>query len=179
MVKLDVKDKKILYELDCDSRQPFSSIAKKVGLSKDSVIYRVKKLRSDGIIKQFHTVIDSSKLGFKSFRLYLKLQNTTPKKENDIIKFLKSQKIVVWFVSIDGEFDLGVWILVKSINDMNKLWKELLEKYVNYIDEKWLTIPTKIHYFPRCYLLDIKQNDDYCDFITESRPVELDRKDAL
>ena len=58
MTKLDLKDKKILYELDLNSRQSFHQIAKKVGLSKDSIIYRVNKLKQDGIIKQFHTVID-------------------------------------------------------------------------------------------------------------------------
>ena len=44
-IKLDLKDRKILYELDINSRQPFAAIAKKVGLSKQTVINRVKKLR--------------------------------------------------------------------------------------------------------------------------------------
>jgi DNA-binding Lrp family transcriptional regulator len=94
MKRLDLKDRKILYELDINSRQSFNELSKKVGLSKDSVIYRIKKLQDSGIIKHFHTVIDVGKLGFISFRLYLKLQNSTPQKEAEIIKFLKSQKIV-------------------------------------------------------------------------------------
>jgi DNA-binding Lrp family transcriptional regulator len=53
MEKLDVKDRKILYHLDLDSRQPFSQLGKKVGLSKDLVAYRVKKLHERGIIKNF------------------------------------------------------------------------------------------------------------------------------
>jgi len=42
--ELDLKDKKILYELDINSRQPNSEIAKKVGLSKQIVGLRIKKL---------------------------------------------------------------------------------------------------------------------------------------
>ena len=42
MEKLDLKDKKILYELDIDCRQSFRSIGRKVGLSKDVVATRVK-----------------------------------------------------------------------------------------------------------------------------------------
>jgi DNA-binding Lrp family transcriptional regulator len=42
MEKLDLKDRKILYELDCDSRQSFRAIGRKVGLSKDVVVNRVK-----------------------------------------------------------------------------------------------------------------------------------------
>ena len=44
MTQLDLKDKKILLELELNSRQSFSSIAKKVGLSKEVVNYRVNKL---------------------------------------------------------------------------------------------------------------------------------------
>ena len=45
MTKFDLKDRKILFELDTNSRQSFHEIAKKVGLSKDSVIYRINKLQ--------------------------------------------------------------------------------------------------------------------------------------
>jgi DNA-binding Lrp family transcriptional regulator len=177
MTKLDLKDKKILYELDLNSRQSFHQIAKKVGLSKDSIIYRVNKLKQDGIIKQFHTVIDVNKLGYISFRLYLKLQNTTPKKEQEIINFLKKQKIVVWMVSIDGKYDLGIWALTKSLRNMNDLWKRLLDQYVNYIDERWLTILTDVKSFPRSFLLDQKQNLEEFDYITSNPRAEVDAKD--
>ena len=45
MVELDLKDKKILFELDFDARQSYSEIAKKVRLSKQVVEYRIKKSR--------------------------------------------------------------------------------------------------------------------------------------
>ena len=44
MEKIDVKDRKILYQLANDSRQSFRSIGRKVGLSKDIVASRVKRL---------------------------------------------------------------------------------------------------------------------------------------
>ena len=72
MVKLDLKDYKLLYELDTNSRQSYKQIGKKIGLSKDSVIYRIKQLENEEIIQQFHTVINVGKLGYLSFRLYLK-----------------------------------------------------------------------------------------------------------
>jgi len=176
MVILDLKDRKIIYELDINSRQSFNEIAKKVGLSKDSITYRINKLKEGRVINQFHTVIDVGKLGYISFRLYLKLQNTTPQKEEEIIEFLKKQKIVTWLVSIEGEYDLGMAIYVKSIKEMNKLWKEILKKYVNYIDKRWLTIFTRVSYFPRAYLLGKKQNYDEYVFITEPEKADLDQK---
>jgi DNA-binding Lrp family transcriptional regulator len=57
MISLDKKDKKILYELDYNSRQSFSSIAKKVKLKKETCIYRINKLISEKVITQFSTLI--------------------------------------------------------------------------------------------------------------------------
>ena len=58
MKNLDLKDRKILYHLDINSRQSFSQLGKKVGLHKDVVAYRVKKLQEKGVIKCFYTEID-------------------------------------------------------------------------------------------------------------------------
>jgi len=64
MEKLDLKDRKILYELDINSRQSFSQLGKKVGLHKDVVAYRVKKLQEKGIIKNFYTELNGYKFGY-------------------------------------------------------------------------------------------------------------------
>ena len=74
MGKIDLKDRKILYQLDLDSRQSFRSIGKKVGLSKDVVASRVKKLQELGIINRFYTEIDLFKLGYICFRYYLSIR---------------------------------------------------------------------------------------------------------
>jgi len=177
MVNLNLKDRKILYELDINSRESFHHIAKKVGLSKDSVIYRIERMKNEGIIKQFHTIIDAGKLGFISFRIYLKFQNTTPEKEKEIIEFLKKQENVQWIVSIEGEYNLGIWVLSKSIKEMNKLWKDLIRKYSNYIEKKQFFIFTKVSYFDRSYILEKKIPRQEYLFITESEKIDLDKKD--
>lgn len=177
MIGLDLKDKKILYELDIDSRQSYKQIAKRVGLNKDTVIYRINKLQESGIIKQFHTVIDVGKLGFISFRLYLKFQNTSPEKENEIINYLKKQAQITWLVSIDGEYDLGMWVLVKSVKEMDELWISLLNKYLDYIDKRRLTIFTKVSYFPRAYILEKEKNAEEFVFITYPEEIRIDKTD--
>lgn len=177
MIKLDIKDRRILYELDVNSRQSFQEIGKKVGLSKDSVIYRINKLKAEGIIKQFHTLIDVGKLGLISFRLYLKLEKTNLKKEEEIINFLIKQDLVTWVVSIEGEYDLGIWILSESVKDMNKIWKELFKKYGNFIEKHNLSIFTKVSYFSRTFFLDKGIAKKEYVFITEPNKISLDKKD--
>ena len=168
MINFDLKNRKILYELDVDSRQPYLNIARNVGLSKDAVIYRINKLMKAGIIKKFHTIIDNGKLGLIPFRLYLKFKNTTPEIEQEIIEYLKKQKDVVWLVSIDGEFDIGLATYVQSIKIMNLFWKKLFSTYRNYIDKRWLTIYTKVSYYPRSFFIDLKEN--YIEHVCFTEP---------
>ena len=102
---------------------------------------------------------------------------TGSKKESEIIEFIKKQKNIPWCASFDGEYDLGIWVLVKSIKEMNSFWKELLDKYLNYISKKSLTIFTKVSYFPRVYLLEGRNNDREYVFITEPEKANIDSKD--
>ena len=78
MEKLDLKDRKILYHLDFDSRQSFRSIGKKVGLSKDVVISRINKLQEKEIIISYITEYDYLRLGLTALRFYFKFQYVTP-----------------------------------------------------------------------------------------------------
>ena len=88
MEKIGLKDRKILYHLDIDSRQSFSSIGKKVGLHKDVVLYRINKLQENRIIKNYYTVVDTSPLGYIHPRFYITYQYVTPKIKEEIIDIL-------------------------------------------------------------------------------------------
>ena len=85
MTKLDLKDRKILYELDLNCRQSNSQIGKKVGLKRDVVAYRIKKLQDEAIIKNFYTVIDTFRLGYNVFRIYINYQYVTSEIKEEII----------------------------------------------------------------------------------------------
>lgn len=117
MVKLDLKDKKILNELFIDSRQSFRSIGRKVGLSKDIVANRVNKLKELGIIERFYTEINLFKLGYLCFRFYLSFQNTTAEIKEEIIKYFKDCKYSILVLSIKGEYDLVLFLFFRSIDD--------------------------------------------------------------
>lgn len=140
MIKLDLKDKKILYELDIDCRQSLRSIGRKVGLSKDVVATRIKKLQNEGFIKYFFTSIDSSRLGYTSFRFYLTFKNTTREIEREIIDYFVKNKYV-WIVqSLKGKYDLVVCIWIKEIIDFYKFWEKTLQKYHKYFEKQVFSV---------------------------------------
>ena len=90
-MRIDKLDYKILFELDRDSRLPITDLAKKVRLSKDSVIYRIKRMETQGIILTYETYANSGKLGYINARINLRLQNTTLAIENEINKYKDSK----------------------------------------------------------------------------------------
>ena len=77
MVDIDLKDRKILYELDLDCRQSNTHIGKKVGLKKDVVSYRIKRMQDEGVIRNFWTAINTFNLGYNVFRIYIAFQNVS------------------------------------------------------------------------------------------------------
>jgi DNA-binding Lrp family transcriptional regulator len=115
MEKLDVKDRKILYELDLDSRQSFRAIGRKVGLSKDVVAYRVKKLQEKGIIRKFQTHTNSSGLGYAWYRFYFNCQYVSPIIMNEIIDYFVKAKYTHAVLTTEGCYDLIVINLILMI----------------------------------------------------------------
>ncbi|MBI2499248.1 winged helix-turn-helix transcriptional regulator [Candidatus Woesearchaeota archaeon] len=67
-------------------------MAKKVGISKQVVKYRIKWLEREGIIKCYLTKLNLSKLGLLSYKVMIQLQNVSLQKEKEIIKRIKSTK---------------------------------------------------------------------------------------
>jgi len=175
--KLDLKDRKILYELDGDSRQSFARLGKKVGLSKEVVNYRVHRLMHEGVIKQFTALINVGKLGYISFRPLFRFQNLTPKKEKEIIEYLKARPMVNWLVSVEGNWHLAMWCCAKSMSEFNAFYREFFRRYGAHIEGESLTIFTRVWYFRRSYLLGKAESSPTDIFITEPEETEVDEVD--
>jgi DNA-binding Lrp family transcriptional regulator len=154
MIKIDMKDKRILYELDIDSRQSLSQIGKKVGLPKNVVAYRINKLKQHGIIKTFYTVVDAYKLGYIAFRMYLTYQYMTPEIEEQLIDYFIKDKLNWWTISAEGRFDLAVIVWVKDVNIFYQFWENTLKKFRDYIQDVNFSVYVQIYSYRHSYLLD-------------------------
>jgi Lrp/AsnC family transcriptional regulator for asnA, asnC and gidA len=179
MVKIDLKDRKILYQLDINSRQSLSQIGKKVGLPKNVVAYRIKRLQDTGVIKSFYTVIDAFKLGYASIRFYLTYQYTTPEIQKEIIDYFSHNKYTWWFGSFEGRFDLALIMWVKDLNEFYSFWKETLKRYRYYFQEQVFSLYVQIYLYRYSYLLDEFHPEDRekYEITGGGRPVKFDDLD--
>jgi len=154
--KLDLYDRKILFELDKNARTTTTQIGKKIRKSKQFVDYRIKKLEEMGILKGYVTVIDYSRLGYMSMRVYFKFRNLSPKKQKEIEEQLAKGDEVWWLVTLEGVWDIGYAVGVKNPLDFYKYWDSVMKKYRRYIKNSSIVTYTHIKQYPKSYLLGEK-----------------------
>ena len=165
MSNVDLKDRKILYHLDLNSRQSLSQLGKRVGLPKNVIAYRIKGLTERGIIKNFFTVINPFKLGYTSFGFYLVLQYATSEIKKEMFDYFIKNKNS-WFVaSIDGQFDMGIGFWVKDLNEFYKVWEDTLNHYRYHIEEHKIINFVQTHGYRHTYLLDEYEENERKEFI--------------
>lgn len=156
MIGLDKKDKKILFELDKNSRSPLTKIAKKVQLSRESILYRLNKYKENEIIRGFITVVDMAKLGFTNHKVFVKLHNITQNQEKDLINFLIKHPFISWVSSCDGNYSIIFAVKARSMIELDKVIKEIEGKYWKFIKEKDISTIISAHHFYRDYLINEK-----------------------
>src|SRR3989338_473395 len=117
MLKLDTKDKKILYELSKNARLSYAELGKKTALHKDTVAYRMKQLETQNIISGYTLVFNFGKLDVQIHKLYIKFGNIDQKKIEQIAEELKKQKQIIWIVLCNGTWDMIATVTVQSNRD--------------------------------------------------------------
>lgn len=136
---LDVKNRKILAELDVNARRSNSAIGRKVGLSKEVVKYRIDRMIDTGLILRFHAVVNYFKLGIVKHKLYLRLTNASKEKLDEIGRYFYEHKTTEWVVLTTGRWDMIVGFLVHNINEFDDEIQAVLNRFAPYIREKAVT----------------------------------------
>jgi len=176
-MKTDLKDKKILYELDRDSRQTNKQIAKKVGLSEQVVGNRIRRLQDLGIIEYFFVKTNPLVLGNMHIKIYLRLHNITKQKEEELLKDLNQQKNIYWLSSLRGKYDLVTSIYVKNIADFSKRYEEIFGKWREYILERNVIILERGFTYTKSYLIPKQKSEAITYSIGEEKEIKLDKID--
>lgn len=152
---LTLKDRKILHQLDLDSRQSVSKIGRTIGLSKNTVNYRINLFEKRKLIKNYYTEIDSFKLGYDVLRFYINFQYSTPSIEKEIITYFKKCKFICALYTINGWFDLNLIFWMKDRRKFYEFWKSTLFRYGDYFQDQTLSFFIAFSTFRNQYLVDV------------------------
>lgn len=181
MHKIDLKDRRILYELDLDSRQSNKQIAKKVGLSEQVVGNRIKRLLDNKIIDYFNVKLNSPLIGYTHIKVYLRLHNITKEEEINLINELKKSEGIIWVASLRGKYDLIATIYLKDILQFSKRYTELFENWSDKIlDRNIIIVESGAIYTKSCLLPNIsKKEAKYRRDPEEFEPLDNTNKQLL
>jgi len=172
-----LKDRKILYELDLNCRQSNTQIGKKVGLSKQVVDYRIKRMEKEGIITGYWTAINSFKLGYQVFRIYIKFQDVTEEKKQEIIDYFTKYKNGWTVYSYKIPVDFGIVLWVNNVYEFYRFWDATLTLYEKYFAEYTTSIYIQSINYKKSYLIDkIKASDNrkMYDTTSDGNTVKID-----
>ncbi len=121
----DLKDRKILVELDKNARQDFSEIGEKIGMSPQLVRFRVNRMVQEGIIKGFVTFVNLEKLGHRIFNVCLSLKHIPSQREKELIERLKEIPHINWLCSTNGKYDLIIGINAADMQQFQFLFSQI------------------------------------------------------
>lgn len=154
---LDSKDLVLLRLLDENGRASLASLGKSLRLSKSAVANRISALEKEKILLGYYSVIDSSRLGFLSFRVYLKFSRTNPKTEARILSELFSDNRVWWIGLVQGTWNVGFVIWVRNIYEFRNFWLAFMLKFRPYVGKYQISAYGKLRQYPSDYLLGSKK----------------------
>ncbi|MFT3679074.1 MAG: Lrp/AsnC family transcriptional regulator [Ferruginibacter sp.] len=116
-ISLDAKDLAILSLLQQNARITVKEIADKIHLSTTPVHERIKRMESGGVIKQYATLVDHTKVNKNLMVIcYVSLKEHSKNAGVKFIKAIQSLNEVVECYSISGEFDFFLKVLCSDMN---------------------------------------------------------------
>lgn len=174
--KLDAYDKKILFELDIDSRTSASKIAKKLKIPKETVNYRIKRLQKNGWINRLYTIFNASLFGYSYYRVFLKFNKLTASTETEIIDYITNDPTCANLRIMEGPFDMVFLTIQKNPAELKSFLQCFFNLYGRHVEEKNIMMMMKTHKLNQKFLSSGKTIKKTCNHM-ETTHYALDKID--
>ncbi len=126
-IKLDLIDRKILYLLSENARFSCTHIAKTLKIKRETVAYRIKRMKEENFLHGCFTILDHRRLGFRNYMVYLKLKTLTNEKE--FLDYLFNFPEITRLKNCSGTYDSQIIFTVKKEEEFIDLFEKLTNKY--------------------------------------------------
>ena len=126
---LTQKDRRILAELQRDSRLTTQELAERVGMSSSATWRRVRSLEEAGIIDRYAVIVDPRKAGFGlSSMVHVSLaRHEQANVEQFIREVLRHPEVLECFAT-SGEADFHLRVVVEDIDAYNRFLDDFIFK---------------------------------------------------
>ncbi len=114
----------LIMLLQANGREPLASLARKVGLSRNAVSERIKRLERDGVIAGYTVRLANQSPAQPQVRAYMMLYLDGPICERVLPGVSRLPEIKL-SQSLGGEIDMIVYVETEKLEDMNRVRDEL------------------------------------------------------
>jgi Lrp/AsnC family transcriptional regulator for asnA, asnC and gidA len=116
---MDSLDKKIIQELTQDGRTPFQTIAKKLGVSTQTIIRRHDEMKANGTIALSAVRLNLQKMGYQGTVHVLIIMNPGANSSETVEQLRKTPNVIIATRTI-GSYEAYAIIAFKDVDDLYK-----------------------------------------------------------
>ncbi|PIT84065.1 hypothetical protein COU37_05405 [Candidatus Micrarchaeota archaeon CG10_big_fil_rev_8_21_14_0_10_45_29] len=139
-MELTSADKKILALLDCNARMPLSEVGKRARIAKETVKYRISKMQKAGILRGFYAIVDHSKLGLASARIYFRLKDFGEGDEKKLAEFMLKDPHCWGLFQTSGPHHMVAVIKAKDAWEMGEFAESIRKNFWKIIEYAQISI---------------------------------------
>jgi len=125
----DDKDKKIAKILHKNSRAKLMDIYKETNIPIDTIKYRIKKMEKNAIIKRYRLILDTSRLGYDRYEIFLRFINLTDNLSSKFKEYSKQNPNIEFFSRCVGSWDIELTVHFKNQQDLRSFILDVKEKF--------------------------------------------------
>jgi DNA-binding Lrp family transcriptional regulator len=176
-IMLDSLDAKILYNLDLDSSVPFSKLSKELKVPNETLVFRIKRLRDNGYIKNFITTINVSQLNTFYYKFFFKFHQRSDKIDEEIIAYLKQSPAIAYLANLEGRYDLTFLVVARGIKDLQEFLIPFRARFGSHILEQEILTMTGVHRFNFRFFLPaggISKHTEYPQELVDPKIKDID-----
>ncbi|MBO8136844.1 MAG: Lrp/AsnC family transcriptional regulator [Desulfotomaculum sp.] len=127
-MKLDNTDKRLLNMVQTEFpivSQPYADMARRLNISEEEVIRRLKRLMDEGIIRRLGGVFDSRKLGYRGTLCGMKVP---AERVDEVAEVVNRYPGVTHNYLREHEYNMWFTVLADSPEKLDKIINEIKEK---------------------------------------------------
>ena len=145
---LNQKDIQMIDYIKLNGRAGLDELSKSLKVHSTLIDYKFKKFISDRLIKKFTIDLDSSKLGYEEYLLFLNFRGNKDKKE-ELIQEMSLIKEPHHYFEYLNYWELVITFCVKDRSELYELFSEIQDKYkecikdheILFLAKKWKKEP--------------------------------------
>jgi DNA-binding Lrp family transcriptional regulator len=175
--QLDKTDRRIIYELEKNSRQSLGKLAKKTKTTKQTLHYRIQRLLKEGVINGFITAIDPAKLGYSLYEVWIQLSDISLKDRKELHQHLMEHNNIRFVGICAGRYDLAISILAKNTPDFMDIFKRIARKFPGHFKEYMISTAYEFYRFSRPHFVEKDREAEELFRLSVGEPEDLDKAD--